>query len=68
VLTNDNWNNGTLVADLRTATATVGGFALPEGSGDAAVLISLDPGAYSVQIADTAGRSGVSLAEVYEVP
>lgn len=68
VLSNDNWNDSALVADLRTATATVGGFALPEGSGDAAVLISLDPGAYSVQIADTAGRSGVSLAEVYEVP
>lgn len=68
VISNDNWNTGTLVDDLRTATATVGGFALPEGSGDAAVLISLDPGAYSVQIADSAGRSGVSLAEVYEVP
>jgi hypothetical protein len=46
----------------------VGGFALPENSKDAAVLLSLDPGAYTVQIADSSGRSGVSLAEVYEVP
>ena len=68
VITNDNWNQGTLVADLRAATALVGGFALPENSKDAAVIISLDPGAYTVQIADSAGRSGVSLAEVYEVP
>ena len=68
VITNDNWNQGTLVADLRTATALVGGFALPENSKDAAVIIALDPGAYTVQIADSAGRSGVSLAEVYEVP
>ncbi len=68
VLTNDNWNDGALVADLRSASATVGAFALPEGSKDAAVLIALDPGAYSVQIADSSGRSGVSLAEVYEVP
>lgn len=68
VISNDNWNDGTLVADLRAATALVGGFALPENSKDAAVLLTLDPGAYSVQIADSAGRSGVSLAEVYEVP
>ena len=68
VIANDNWNQGSLVADLRAATAVVGGFALPENSKDAAVLISLDPGAYTVQIADISGRSGVSLAEVYEVP
>jgi hypothetical protein len=68
VISNDNWNDDPLAADLRTASATVGAFALPEGSKDAAILISLDPGAYSVQIADSAGRSGVSLAEVYEVP
>jgi hypothetical protein len=68
VLANDNWNQGSLVADLRAATALVGGFALPENSKDAAVLLSLDPGAYTVQIADSSGRSGVSLAEVYEVP
>ena len=68
VLANDNWNQGSLVADLRAATALVGGFALAENSQDAAVLLSLDPGAYTVQIADSSGRSGVSLAEVYEVP
>jgi hypothetical protein len=68
VIANDNWHQGTLVAELRAATALVGGFALPENSRDAAVIISLDPGLYSVQIADSAGRSGVSLMEVYEVP
>ena len=68
VLSNDNWNDGTLTADLRTATLVVGGFALPENSKDAALLVTLDPGAYTVNITDSAGRSGVSLAEVYEVP
>ena len=68
VASNDNWNEGTLIADLRSATAAVGGFALPENSKDAAIFITLDPGSYTVQIADSAGRSGVSLAEVYEVP
>lgn len=68
VIANDNWNDGTLAADLRTTTVTVGGFALPEGSRDAALLVTLDPGSYTVNIADVSGRSGVSLAEVYEVP
>jgi hypothetical protein len=68
VLANDNWNDDALAADLRTASAGVGAFALPENSRDAALLVTLDPGAYTVQIADAAGRSGVSLAEVYEVP
>jgi hypothetical protein len=68
VISNDNWNDGALAADLRAATLTVGGFALPEASKDAALLVTLDPGAYTVNITDTAGRSGVSLAEVYEVP
>ncbi|MEO6246764.1 MAG: esterase-like activity of phytase family protein, partial [Opitutaceae bacterium] len=68
VLTNDNWNDGALAADLRTTTVAVGGFALQEGSKDAALLVTLDPGRYTVNIADVSGRSGVSLAEVYEVP
>jgi len=68
VIANDNWHQGTLVTELRAATALVGGFALPDNSRDAAVIISLDPGLYSVQVADSAGRSGVSLVEVYEVP
>ena len=68
VISNDNWNDGALAADLRATTVTVGGFALPEGSRDAALLVTLDPGLYTVNIADVSGRSGVSLAEVYEVP
>ena len=68
IFSNDNWNDGALAADLRSATAVVGGFALAEGSKDAALLVYLDPGAYTVQITDVAGRSGVSLVEVYEVP
>lgn len=68
VLSNDNWGEGSLLADLRAATTAVGAFALPDGSKDAAVYVSLDPGAYTLQVTDVAGRSGVSLAEVYEVP
>lgn len=68
VRSNDNWTDDPLAADLRAASASVGAFALAEGSRDAALLVYLDPGSYTVQIADSAGRSGVSLAEVYELP
>ena len=68
LLSNDNWNDGALAADLRAASVAVGAFALPEGSRDAALLVVLDPGNYTVNISDVSGRSGVSLAEVYELP
>lgn len=68
VIANDNWGDGLLVADLRAASVRVGAFALPENSRDAAVLVALDPGDYTVQVGDVVGRSGVSLVEVYEVP
>lgn len=68
VFTNDNWNDATNLADLRAATTTVGAFALAEGSKDAALLTTLEPGNYTVQVAPVAGSAGVSLVEVYELP
>lgn len=62
---NDNWSS---VADpgLVAETASrLGAFALPQGSADAAILATLEPGAYSVQVFD-GGAAGVALAEVYD--
>ena len=47
--------------------ASVGAFALPDGSGDAACAIRLQPGAYMVEIASASGRSGTALAEIYDL-
>jgi hypothetical protein len=41
---------------------------LPAGSRDAAVLITLAPGAYSAAITGAGGATGVALAEIYSVP
>ncbi len=68
LFTNDNWNDGTAAADIRTAATRTGAFALGEGSKDAAVLVNLDPGVYSVQVSSTGSATGVSLIEVYELP
>jgi hypothetical protein len=54
--------------EIAAAATRVGAFALTAGSKDAAVLTQLDPGAYTVQVSDASGGSGISLVEVYELP
>ena len=63
--TNDNWGG---TAPLTEAFAQVGAFALPAGSRDAAVLATLAPGNYTVQVSGVGGTTGVAIVEVYEVP
>jgi hypothetical protein len=44
-------------------------FTLPSGSKDSAVLITLNPGAYTAQNKSAKNASsGVALIEIYEVP
>ena len=35
---------------------------------DAALLVTLDPGSYSVQVSGVGGTTGEVLVEIYEVP
>ncbi len=65
---NDDWQRGTDVAQLSAAMAAVGAFPLPDGSSDAAVVVALPPGVYTAHAADTAGRAGNVLVEVYVLP
>ncbi len=46
----------------------VGAFALPLGSADSAMVVTLPPGAYTAQISGAHGITGVALVEVYVVP
>ena len=68
VATNDTWSSGPDTAALVAATATVGAFALAPGTEDAALLITLPPGAYTAKIEGKNAASGVALLEIYEVP
>ena len=68
VATNDNWSTQANAADIVTATAQAGGFALASGSRDAVLLVTLAPGAYTVQLAGVGGTTGVGLIEAYELP
>ena len=60
---NDNWSSV-----LGGLANSVGAFALAEGSRDAALVVTLPPGAYSAQVSGVASGTGEALIEVYEVP
>ena len=52
-----------------SAFARVGAFPFDSGaSKDAALLISLPPGSYTVQLPASGSAAGVALLEIYEVP
>lgn len=68
VETNDDWELVSNLSDLQTTTTQVGAFSLESGSKDAAVLVTLNPGPYTVQVSGVGGTSGVALVELFEVP
>jgi hypothetical protein len=63
---NDDWN----VTDVQAAQTDAGAFAFEVGSKDAALVTTLNPGAYTVVVrgSDATVMSGETLVEVYEVP
>ena len=67
ILANDNWSGASNAADIAAAASQVGAFALPSGSRDAAMLVTLQPGNYTVQVGGAGGTTGVALIEIYVV-
>jgi hypothetical protein len=73
--TNNDWNVSTdptvpnldLTNAVINAAASVGAFQLDAGSKDAAMIVTLTPGVYTVQLTGVAG-SGTGMIEVYELP
>jgi len=59
---NDNWDSG-----LTATFNRVGAYAFTTGSKDAAILLTLPPGGYTVQVKDVNSATGKALAEVYLV-
>jgi glucose/arabinose dehydrogenase len=68
VATNSAWNTAPNAAAIRDTARAVGAFALAENSRDAALLVTLAPGPYTIQVAGANATTGVALVEVYEVP
>jgi hypothetical protein len=66
---NDNWSANASEATATTAAAqATGAFALIAGSKDAALILTLAPGAYTAQVTAADGTTtGVALVEIYEM-
>lgn len=66
--TNSGWSTGGVGYDLAGAAKSVAGFALQPGSADAGLVLTLEPGAYTVQVSGIGQTTGEALAEIYVLP
>ncbi|MCF3652110.1 immunoglobulin domain-containing protein [Synoicihabitans lomoniglobus] len=65
---NDTWHQAANITELRAAASLVGAFDFAEDSNDAASLVTLYPGVYTVMVEGVDAARGVALVELYEVP
>lgn len=69
---NDDWGTPATANDvsasvLSSAATQIGASSLAAGSKDSAMIATLAPGAYSVQLSGANSTTGVALAEIYDV-
>ena len=76
VARNDNWETPVAVdavqasataAEITAANALTGAFPFAQGSTDAALIVTLAPGAYTAQVSSVTGATGTALIEIYEI-
>jgi kumamolisin len=67
IASNTGWGTNSSPAQITTVSAQVGAFPFAAGSADCALVVSLEPGSYTIQISGVSATTGVALAEVYEV-
>jgi hypothetical protein len=66
IAANDDWEIGRSPAAIAATARGVGAFPLARGSLDAALLITLAPGAYTVVVSGADVRPGTALVEIYD--
>jgi hypothetical protein len=66
VATNDDWEISRSSPAVAATAQRLGAFPLNAASLDAALLITLDPGAYTTIVTGANGTAGVALVEVYD--
>ncbi len=62
---NDQWSRSAGASDVAAVSRRLGAFGLSESSDDAAIVMKLAPGTYSVHVAGPK-KAGVALVEVYD--
>lgn len=66
---NNNWSAGTETATIEQAAAQVGASPIDRGSKDAALVVELEAGLYTVHVlSENAAAGGTVLLEVYVMP
>ncbi len=65
---NDNWGSAGDSTQIVNSSSAVGAFALTTGSKDSVLLVTLQPGRYTVTASGVNNTTGVALVEVYELP
>jgi hypothetical protein len=64
--TNDDWSFSADATAIAPLSRTLGAFALPDASHDAALITTLDAGAYTAHVNGNNGSEGVALIELYD--
>jgi alpha-tubulin suppressor-like RCC1 family protein len=65
IASNDDWEN---TPELLAAFASIGMSPMEAGSKDAALLVELPAGPYTVHLTGVNGTEGIAMIEIYEVP
>jgi hypothetical protein len=68
VADNHDWSTGSAFQALPALSEIVGAFPLSPGSKDAALVATLGPGSYTVQVKGADNTPGIALIELYEIP
>jgi hypothetical protein len=64
---NTDWRAASNRAELAAASSAVGAFALSDANRDAALIVSLPPGSFTLDVSSETGAKGVVLAELYSL-
>lgn len=67
VAENTGWGSADNASIISSTAAAVGAFPFASGSADSALLVQLEPGAYTAQISGAGGATGEVVIEVYGV-
>ncbi|MCH6258721.1 hypothetical protein MLD52_19330 [Puniceicoccaceae bacterium K14] len=67
-IVNDDWDSdATAAAEISAANDAAGASTIVEGSGSSAMVVTLDPGIYTVVLQGATGGTGIALVEVYDI-
>ena len=68
IRTNTGWTTEGTAYDLSVAAQLAGAFALGAASADCAMIVTADPGDYTIQVSGVGGTTGEALVEIYVLP